>query len=145
MLHFAIKSMQGRVVQVPYPAPRIMNALSSTSRAEPFLNSAARGDGRAKRKACLDTGHVFLCDPRAKPHSFENTAVSSFLFWVCPLARWGNDGTGTSASVHQGVQSYFQYYAKLSNQQNMLQDSVRTSTYHRAIARLSKEKTRVWF
>jgi len=31
------------------------------------------------------------------------------------------------------VQSYFQYYAKLSNQQNMLQDSVRTSTYQRAI------------
>ncbi|CAK0837730.1 unnamed protein product [Prorocentrum cordatum] len=31
------------------------------------------------------------------------------------------------------VQSYFQYYAKLSNQQNMLQDSVRTSIYQRAI------------
>ena len=33
-----------------------------------------------------------------------------------------------------GVQSYFQYYAKLANQQNMLQDGVRTSTYNRAIA-----------
>lgn len=31
------------------------------------------------------------------------------------------------------VQAYFQYYAKLCNQQNMLQDSVRTSTYRRAI------------
>lgn len=31
------------------------------------------------------------------------------------------------------VQSYFQYYAKLGNQQNMLQDQVRTSTYQRAI------------
>jgi len=31
------------------------------------------------------------------------------------------------------VQSYFQYYAKLANQQNMLQDSVRTSTYRQAI------------
>jgi len=31
------------------------------------------------------------------------------------------------------VQSYFQYYAKLTNQQNMLQDGVRTSTYRRAI------------
>jgi len=31
------------------------------------------------------------------------------------------------------VQSYFQYYAKLVNQQNMLQDSVRTSIYRRAI------------
>lgn len=31
------------------------------------------------------------------------------------------------------VQSYFQYYAKLANQQNMLQDSVRTGTYRRAI------------
>lgn len=31
------------------------------------------------------------------------------------------------------VQSYFQYYAKLCNQQNMLQDGVRTSTYRRAI------------
>lgn len=31
------------------------------------------------------------------------------------------------------VQSYFQYYAKLGNQQNMLQDSVRTSTYRKAI------------
>merc|ERR1719476_870625 len=31
------------------------------------------------------------------------------------------------------VQSYFQYYAKLGNQQNMLQDSVRTGTYRRAI------------
>lgn len=36
-------------------------------------------------------------------------------------------------SLGQGVQSYFQYYAKLSNQQNMLQDGVRTSTYNRAI------------
>lgn len=32
------------------------------------------------------------------------------------------------------MQSYFQYYAKLANQQNMLQDGVRTSTYNRAIA-----------
>jgi len=31
------------------------------------------------------------------------------------------------------VHSYFQYYAKLGNQQNMLQDSVRTSTYRCAI------------
>jgi histone-arginine methyltransferase CARM1 len=31
------------------------------------------------------------------------------------------------------VQSYFQYYAKLGNQQNMLQDSVRTGTYRRSI------------
>lgn len=31
------------------------------------------------------------------------------------------------------VQSYFQYYAKLGNQQNMLQDAVRTSTYRKAI------------
>ncbi|CAK0895976.1 unnamed protein product, partial [Prorocentrum cordatum] len=31
------------------------------------------------------------------------------------------------------VQSYFQYYAKCSNQQNMLQDSVRTVTYRKAI------------
>jgi len=31
------------------------------------------------------------------------------------------------------VQSYFQYYAKLGNQQNMLQDSVRTTTYRQAI------------
>lgn len=31
------------------------------------------------------------------------------------------------------VQSYFQYYAKLGNQQNMLQDNVRTSTYRQAI------------
>jgi len=31
------------------------------------------------------------------------------------------------------VQTYFQYYGKLANQQNMLQDSVRTSLYRRAI------------
>jgi len=31
------------------------------------------------------------------------------------------------------VDTYFQYYAKLVNQQNMLQDGVRTSTYRRAI------------
>jgi len=31
------------------------------------------------------------------------------------------------------VQSYFQYYAKCTNQQNMMQDSVRTTTYRRAI------------
>jgi histone-arginine methyltransferase CARM1 len=31
------------------------------------------------------------------------------------------------------VQSYFQYYAKLGNQQNMLQDAVRTGTYRRSI------------
>eukprot|EP00403_Amphidinium_massartii_P018963 CAMPEP_0178428996 /NCGR_PEP_ID=MMETSP0689_2-20121128/30570_1 /TAXON_ID=160604 /ORGANISM="Amphidinium massartii, Strain CS-259" /LENGTH=543 /DNA_ID=CAMNT_0020050795 /DNA_START=20 /DNA_END=1652 /DNA_ORIENTATION=- len=33
----------------------------------------------------------------------------------------------------QSVQSYFQYYAKMTNQQNMLQDGVRTSTYRQAI------------
>jgi len=31
------------------------------------------------------------------------------------------------------VQSYFQYYGKLTNQQNMLQDTVRTSLYRQAI------------
>jgi len=31
------------------------------------------------------------------------------------------------------VQSYFQYYAKCANQQNMLQDSVRTSIYRQSI------------
>jgi histone-arginine methyltransferase CARM1 len=31
------------------------------------------------------------------------------------------------------VQSYFQYYAKLGNQQNMLQDAVRTGLYRRSI------------
>lgn len=31
------------------------------------------------------------------------------------------------------VQNYFQYYSKLANQQNMLQDSVRTTTYRQAI------------
>lgn len=44
--------------------------------------------------------------------------ISNLCFWY--MLGWG-------------VQSYFQYYAKLANQQNMLQDGVRTSTYNRAI------------
>lgn len=34
---------------------------------------------------------------------------------------------------------YFKYYGKLFNQQNMLQDNVRTSTYYNAITKNSKD------
>lgn len=62
--------------------------------------------------------------PRSLSYSIESSLkdISSsqiHVFWY--MLSWG-------------VQSYFQYYAKLANQQNMLQDGVRTSTYNRAIA-----------
>ena len=35
------------------------------------------------------------------------------------------------------VEQYFKYYSKLSNQQNMMQDYIRTGVYHNAIAKNS--------
>lgn len=38
-----------------------------------------------------------------------------------------------SQSNESSVQAYFYYYSKLTNQQNMLSDYIRTSTYYNAI------------
>jgi len=68
-------------------------------------------------------GHVGLqCD---------NEAATKFL--IEELLKRKNDYERFEQYEQGSVQSYFQYYAKLGNQQNMLQDSVRTGTYRRAI------------
>ena len=41
--------------------------------------------------------------------------------------------TGLYSNDNGVIKAYFQFYSKLSNQQNMLQDYVRTSTYYQAI------------
>jgi hypothetical protein len=41
--------------------------------------------------------------------------------------------TGINSNDSGVVKSYFQFYSKLSNQQNMLQDYVRTSSYFQAV------------
>jgi hypothetical protein len=43
------------------------------------------------------------------------------------------DSTGIYSNDKAAVQTYFQFYSKILNQQNMLQDYVRTSTYFAAI------------
>ena len=43
------------------------------------------------------------------------------------------DGGGVHTNEEKTVQQYFGYYAKLANQQNMLQDQVRTDLYRNAI------------
>eukprot|EP00441_Pelagodinium_beii_P040205 CAMPEP_0197632300 /NCGR_PEP_ID=MMETSP1338-20131121/9116_1 /TAXON_ID=43686 ORGANISM="Pelagodinium beii, Strain RCC1491" /NCGR_SAMPLE_ID=MMETSP1338 /ASSEMBLY_ACC=CAM_ASM_000754 /LENGTH=526 /DNA_ID=CAMNT_0043203859 /DNA_START=51 /DNA_END=1631 /DNA_ORIENTATION=+ len=53
--------------------------------------------------------------------------------FVTELSRCRADYERFEQYEQGSVQSYFQYYAKLANQQNMLQDGVRTSTYRRAI------------
>eukprot|EP00421_Protoceratium_reticulatum_P042147 CAMPEP_0168456266 /NCGR_PEP_ID=MMETSP0228-20121227/51201_1 /TAXON_ID=133427 /ORGANISM="Protoceratium reticulatum, Strain CCCM 535 (=CCMP 1889)" /LENGTH=588 /DNA_ID=CAMNT_0008471185 /DNA_START=61 /DNA_END=1824 /DNA_ORIENTATION=- len=53
--------------------------------------------------------------------------------FVDDLLKRKNDYERFEQYEQSSVQSYFQYYAKLGNQQNMLQDSVRTGTYRRAI------------
>ena len=44
-----------------------------------------------------------------------------------------NKKTGLYSNDNGVIKSYFQFYSKLSNQQNMLQDYVRTSAYYQAI------------
>ncbi|CAJ1435240.1 unnamed protein product [Effrenium voratum] len=58
---------------------------------------------------------------------------SAFQKFASELSQRRADYERFEQYEQSSVQSYFQYYAKLSNQQNMLQDSVRTSTYNRAI------------
>lgn len=43
------------------------------------------------------------------------------------------DQTGIYSNETSSVQTYFQFYSKISNQQNMLQDYTRTSAYYSAI------------
>mmetsp|Transcript_1170 Transcript_1170/g.3380 ORF Transcript_1170/g.3380 Transcript_1170/m.3380 type:complete len:601 (-) Transcript_1170:179-1981(-) len=70
-----------------------------------------------------DSGHMGL--------QFDNEAATKFLFEE--LTKRKADYERFEQYEQSSVQSYFQYYAKLGNQQNMLQDSVRTGTYRRAI------------
>ena len=42
---------------------------------------------------------------------------------------------GIHTSNKGTVEQYFKYYSKLSNQQNMMQDSIRTGHYHDAITK----------
>ena len=44
-------------------------------------------------------------------------------------------GTGVHSNQDETVRQYFNYYAKLANQQNMLQDEVRTNLYRDAIVK----------
>jgi len=53
--------------------------------------------------------------------------------FVTELSKCRSDYERFEQYEQGSVQSYFQYYAKLANQQNMLQDGVRTETYRRAI------------
>jgi len=68
-------------------------------------------------------GHIGLqCESEA--------AMSNF---VSQLSKRKADYERFEQYEQSSVQSYFQYYAKLGNQQNMLQDSVRTGTYRQSI------------
>lgn len=58
---------------------------------------------------------------------------SGLKHFVAELSKRKADYERFEQYDQSSVQSYFQYYAKLANQQNMLQDGVRTSTYNRAI------------
>eukprot|EP00928_Gymnodinium_smaydae_P060716 TRINITY_DN4447_c1_g1_i2.p1 TRINITY_DN4447_c1_g1~~TRINITY_DN4447_c1_g1_i2.p1 ORF type:complete len:525 (+),score=105.51 TRINITY_DN4447_c1_g1_i2:1396-2970(+) len=101
------------------------------------------------RKLALNDEEVPLAEVRTVTHLAPE-------FVVLHVASWGHvglkcDDRDAAASLYnelnkrksdyerfeqfeQGsVQNYFQYYAKLANQQNMLQDTVRTSIYRRAI------------
>ena len=46
-----------------------------------------------------------------------------------------SDKGGIHTSTKGTVEQYFKYYSKLSNQQNMMQDHVRTGHYHDAITK----------
>jgi histone-arginine methyltransferase CARM1 len=60
----------------------------------------------------------------------EKDAAKSFLD---EIRKRQSDYERFGQYEQSSVQSYFQYYAKLGNQQNMLQDAVRTGTYRRSI------------
>mmetsp|Transcript_2025 Transcript_2025/g.5829 ORF Transcript_2025/g.5829 Transcript_2025/m.5829 type:complete len:535 (-) Transcript_2025:157-1761(-) len=58
---------------------------------------------------------------------------SAFTAFMNELTKCKADYERFEQYDQSSVQSYFQYYAKLSNQQNMMQDAVRTSLYRQAI------------
>jgi histone-arginine methyltransferase CARM1 len=71
----------------------------------------------------VDTRHMgFLCESEADAKAFFDD-----------LSRKRNNYERFQQYEEGSVQSYFQYYSKLVNQQNMLQDAVRTNTYRDAI------------
>jgi len=72
---------------------------------------------------CRSQGHLGL--------QFEDEAAGKNFY--NELSKRKADYERFDAFESNSVQSYFQYYAKLGNQQNMLQDNVRTSTYRKAI------------
>jgi len=57
--------------------------------------------------------------------SYSNSSTPNYTPDKCITGIYSND--------NGFVKSYFQFYSKLLNQQNMLQDYVRTSTYFSAI------------
>ena len=60
------------------------------------------------------------CRPSCREQSSDDDSSDSFVGGV-----HGNDDNCVS--------QYFDYYAKIMNQQNMLMDSIRTGCYHDAI------------
>lgn len=70
-----------------------------------------------------ELGHVGL--------QVDSEASTTYLF--NELSKRKADYERFEQYEQGSVQSYFQYYAKLDNQQNMLQDGVRTSIYRQAI------------
>ena len=44
-----------------------------------------------------------------------------------------SERTGIYSNEDSSVQGYFQFYSKIANQQNMLQDYARTTAYYTAI------------
>jgi hypothetical protein len=49
------------------------------------------------------------------------------------MRKNSNTKTGVYSNDSSAIKTYFQFYSKLMNQQNMLQDFVRTSSYFSAI------------
>lgn len=118
---------------------------SSSSRVRLVVRTATVG----KTTLLLDDKEVQLSDVRAVSQlsskfiqmeikeighaAFQFESEDSAKTFMAELNKRKQNYERFEQYEQNSVQSYFQYYAKCANQQNMLQDGVRTSTYRKAI------------
>jgi hypothetical protein len=62
-----------------------------------------------------------------------NSCITSNSINMKSLENQDIDKTGIYSNDSGTVKNYFQFYSKLMNQQNMLQDYVRTTAYYNSI------------
>ncbi|XP_049805040.1 probable histone-arginine methyltransferase CARMER isoform X2 [Schistocerca nitens] len=79
-------------------------------------------------------GYVFTFDTESLLFRFQSVADARAVHEAVSKVKLGKDSSVfTDRTEDSSAMQYFQFYGYLSQQQNMMQDYIRTSTYQRAI------------